>query len=72
MITIVPAILTRLVGRALAQMICTILTVSTYLFGYRILAAYAPFEIDPIIYVSGVLIFHFGLITYLSIRKLED
>jgi hypothetical protein len=67
-----PSILVKLAGRTVAQVICTVVTLSVYLLIYRLLDAYAPFEVDPIFYFVFVILFHFGLATYVWIQGLEE
>ena len=72
MITIVPLFLVRLIGRGIASVICSIITISAYILLYRILATYAPFRVDAVYYITAVLIFHFGLVTYVGLRNLDE
>jgi hypothetical protein len=71
-ITLVPELLVRFVGRLFAQLICVVATFSFYIFGFRLLVAYAPFGVDPVFYFVFVLMFHFSLIAFFSIRKLNN
>ena len=72
MTRLVPSFLIKLVGQATATIVCAIVTVSAYVLLYRVLDAYAPFEVDLLIYGVAVILFHFGLMTLMQIRSLED
>ena len=71
-VTVVPQLLVKLLGLAAAQVLCAIVTLSAYVLLYRLLAAYAPFHVDPIAYGVCAILVHFGLMTYLQIRRLDD
>ena len=71
-VTLVPQLLVRLLGRVAAQVLCSVLTLSFYILLYRLLDAFAPFRVDPLAYGVLAILFHFGLMIYTQIQKLDD